>query len=39
MKTYFNTSDIYLGKPKYSLKQDILLVNKTKLSKIRKVLN
>ena len=34
MKTNFNTSVIYLGKPKYSLIQNILLVNNNTISKI-----
>ena len=32
--TYFYTSDINLGIPKFSLKQNILLVNNNTISKI-----
>ena len=34
MTTNFNTSDINLGTPKFSLKQNILLVNNNTISKI-----
>ena len=34
MKTNFYTSDMNLGKPKFSLLQNILLVNNNTISKI-----